>query len=160
MFACMIAVQSKGLCCPDIDMLICYTDCRVLSANQSEEQQDASHFCVWLTCRADSDVPDHLLQCLHKISWNHVLSMTKPLPAKPPTPAQTQPVGMIEGQGSQGQGSQAGLKGQGSQAALSGGAGERSRSQGEGSIDSAVASHVTPQKFLREGKQIECNKNR
>ena len=43
----------------------------------SEDQKDSSHFNVWLTCRADSHVPDILLQNVHKISWNHVISLSK-----------------------------------------------------------------------------------
>nr|KAG5694047.1 hypothetical protein BaRGS_025626 [Batillaria attramentaria] len=57
-------------------------------ANMTDEQHDASRFCVWLTCETDSGVPDQLIQCLHKVSWTHVMSLAKPYPAPQDGPAQ------------------------------------------------------------------------
>ncbi|XP_076457719.1 uncharacterized protein LOC143291635 isoform X3 [Babylonia areolata] len=120
-------------------------------ANMSEEQRDSSHFCVWMTCKTDSAVPDHLVQRLHKVSWTHVLSLARPQP-------QAAPVQQAGGAGMEEQASPqpqqppqnadggAGGGGAGGGAAGGGDGGEEDRRPPE----SAVDSYVTPQKYLRE----------
>ncbi|XP_070202269.1 uncharacterized protein [Littorina saxatilis] len=93
-------------------------------ANMTEEQHDSSRFCVWMTCKTESDVPDHLIHRLHKVSWNHVLSMAKPHPAEASGSSQQKPADS----GSQKAGVETQLQ----------------KSAG------AMASYVTPQKYLRE----------
>ena len=97
------------------------------AANLTEEQLDSSHFCVWMTCKTDSAVPDHLIQRLHKVSWTHVLSLARPHPDPPaPTPG-TPAVKAADGQ---------------------------SHKSGDGvsQKEGAVATYITPQKYLREGQ--------
>ena len=98
------------------------------TANLSEEQRDASHFCVWMTCKTDSQVPDHLIQHLHKVSWTHVLTLAKPQPQVESTPAQD------------------------SAAAASGAASPSQPKPAEKTV--SVTSYLTPGKYLREGQLL------
>lgn len=52
-------------------------------ANTVEGRSDGGHFCVWLTCETDSNIPTQLTQSLHKVSWTHIMFLAKNHPAAP-----------------------------------------------------------------------------
>lgn len=52
-------------------------------ANTVEGRSDGGHFCVWLTCETDSNIPRQLTQSLHKVSWTHIMFLAKNHPAAP-----------------------------------------------------------------------------
>ncbi|XP_053409232.1 uncharacterized protein LOC123561373 isoform X4 [Mercenaria mercenaria] len=43
-----------------------------LRANNPEERQKSSKFCVWITSEPGQNIPDFLLLNLHKVAWNHM----------------------------------------------------------------------------------------
>lgn len=46
----------------------------LLAASIPAEQQDKSRFCVWVTSEPCEQIPHFLLQNLHKVAWNHMIS--------------------------------------------------------------------------------------
>lgn len=46
--------------------------CINITANNPEERQKSSKFCVWITSEPSKNIPDFLLLNLHKVAWNHM----------------------------------------------------------------------------------------
>jgi len=44
----------------------------IFSANNPEEKQKPSKFCVWITSQPSPKIPNFLILNLHKVAWNHV----------------------------------------------------------------------------------------